>query len=994
MAQTDSEFWFAAPDISASHADEPIFLVLTGGSTNAEVDIYIRDMSIPELSISLPANSQTSIDLTNYKSDLENLYNGTTPQDKSLRIVSTNGSGMPVEITAYYEVRGNNGSQYVNGEVWALKGSRALGRDFYVPGQQLYTNADNDGKESITIVATQNNTSVTIDIGNLTSSIVNGGWGPGQTITIQLDRGETFVLYDDFIATGWPPTGKSYTLAGTHVSADNPIAITYSDDNILFFGGSYPKDVIGDQLVPSTLCGIEYVVVNGNTGSFSDDIQVVAITDNTEIFLDGVQQFPNLNAGGLKSISLPANEVRYITATQPIYVYQITGDGKEMGSAILPSICEGSSNVSFKVSADYDEEELIMVVDEADRNNFSITPGSVTLPAFTQIGTTSKWYLKTSAITNLGLAKGTTYTISNSTGKFQFGTNIKLGSSAMYGYFSNFSSLNLGPDIEVCEGDNVYLDAGTDIEASLLRWYFRENTSDPWTEIVSASGTNSMNFEIDGVNHNFGYYKVEENGGCARSEINISEGPFCNMTPFVCDERAYLSTTNTTTRKTQLNHVTVSGTTPTFNPIGAAANVDYNAIGYNAKDNFIYGFDRTNDILVKIDADGKVQPIYSDLNLSNRGFGAAAFDTTGAFYLTAGSSDVIKITGISSGNPTSSTTTFGPHSNDVYDFAFSPLSNDVYYINSSNLYKYNLNAPGTETLIANIPEINGGVTAMWFDSFGTIDVWDNNSNFYSLDTNGNNVRKLPNGPPTGYSDGCSCANYLDMTMESNPSNVTENTDFNYILKISNATKITRTSASLSFALPENVTYRGPLSEDLNGTVTVSTDVNGIETIEITNATIPVNPSITTINIPVTMGCIPSVTTTISAQASLTTDLGTIQSDDPNTYTVDDATETDVTDVALSATLGTAASCKDSPITQINYSTTNATGIGNITDFPPGLSATFNSGTGNIEITGTPTIAGTYNYSIDVSNSCETVTENGIYTVKALPSITGITSNER
>jgi hypothetical protein len=59
-----------------------------------------------------------------------------------------------------------------------------------------------------------------------------------------------------------------------------------------------------------------------------------------------------------------------------------------------------------------------------------------------------------------------------------------------------------------------------------------------------------------------------------------------------------------------------------------------------------------------------------------------------------------------------------------------------------------------------------------------------------------------------------------------------------------------------------------------------------------------------------------------------------------------------------------------PITPITYSTTGATGA-SFSGLPPGVTGTFSDG--NITISGTPTVAGTFNYTVTLTEGCGSVT---------------------
>lgn len=80
----------------------------------------------------------------------------------------------------------------------------------------------------------------------------------------------------------------------------------------------------------------------------------------------------------------------------------------------------------------------------------------------------------------------------------------------------------------------------------------------------------------------------------------------------------------------------------------------------------------------------------------------------------------------------------------------------------------------------------------------------------------------------------------------------------------------------------------------------------------------------------------------------------------------------------SAPSATPTLCPNTPLTPITIVTTGATGIGSVTGLPSGVSAAWNSNV--ITISGTPTVPGTYAYSIALIGGCGVVTATGSFTV--------------
>jgi hypothetical protein len=77
-------------------------------------------------------------------------------------------------------------------------------------------------------------------------------------------------------------------------------------------------------------------------------------------------------------------------------------------------------------------------------------------------------------------------------------------------------------------------------------------------------------------------------------------------------------------------------------------------------------------------------------------------------------------------------------------------------------------------------------------------------------------------------------------------------------------------------------------------------------------------------------------------------------------------------------------CVNTAITPITYSTTGATGA-TFSDLPAGVTGTFSGG--NITISGTPTVAGTFTYTVTLTGGCGNVTATGTITVQPDNTIT-------
>ncbi|MDI9256709.1 choice-of-anchor L domain-containing protein [Flavobacterium sedimenticola] len=74
-------------------------------------------------------------------------------------------------------------------------------------------------------------------------------------------------------------------------------------------------------------------------------------------------------------------------------------------------------------------------------------------------------------------------------------------------------------------------------------------------------------------------------------------------------------------------------------------------------------------------------------------------------------------------------------------------------------------------------------------------------------------------------------------------------------------------------------------------------------------------------------------------------------------------------------------CVNTPIVDIVYSSANATSV-SVTGLPSGVTGTYDSGTGNFVISGTPTQDGVFNYVVTTSGGCNPAAQTGTINVNA------------
>jgi gliding motility-associated-like protein len=418
LAQSDTEFWFVAPEVWDGHGDDPIVIRFATFDDAANITIeQPANAAFPAQTISVAANGTATVNLTAWMGMIENKPVNTL-LTYGLHIVSD------APITAYYEVNHND-----NPDIFTLKGSSALGTEFYTPFQNYLSNNYSESKAGIDVVATEDNTQITV-----VPSVALTGHPADVAFTVTLNAGETYSMRAASTAANAHP-------GGTYITSSAPIAVTMSDDSIVGspFGGSC-YDLLGDQLIPVSVAGDQYIAVKGVQLGGADRVFILATEDNTEVFINGVSTW-TLNAGETYTHVLGA-PVAYYETSAPVTVLHMTGVGCEVGGAILPPLrCTGSRDVAFvrSTNASFSINLLVQAGSEGDFT-FNGNAAFITAAAFTDVpGAAGLW--KYAQITTTAFVPTLSASrIENSTGYFHMGViNGTPSGYCRYGYFSDFA---------------------------------------------------------------------------------------------------------------------------------------------------------------------------------------------------------------------------------------------------------------------------------------------------------------------------------------------------------------------------------------------------------------------------------------------------------------------------------------------------------------------------------------------------------------------------
>lgn len=354
-AQRDTVFWFAAPDVSAGVGQTPVKLRFQTYDQPASITVsQPANGTFVPLTLTMPAFSSDSLDLSSVLAQIESPV-GNVISNNGIKISST---GL---INTVYEVNAPN-----NKESFSLKGGKALGTNFYTPFQKFWNNATTTPTtySGFEIVAILNNTTVLITPRtDITGHLANA------TFSVILNAGQTYSARDVNVSA-------ATSLAGSIVSANKPIAVTLFDGQLV---QSTCSDMIGDQLIPTPSIGTDYAIYKGT--STNDRVYVLATQNASTIEVTGVSTTTTL-INSSETLEIPmTDQILYIKASKPVYVYHVSGFGCELSAAVVPSLnCKGNNNMAFSRS-NADSLGVVLVTRSGFEGNFLLNGSSSLITA-------------------------------------------------------------------------------------------------------------------------------------------------------------------------------------------------------------------------------------------------------------------------------------------------------------------------------------------------------------------------------------------------------------------------------------------------------------------------------------------------------------------------------------------------------------------------------------------------------------------------------------
>ena len=276
---------------------------------------------------------------------------------------------------------------------------------------------------------------------------------------------------------------------------------------------------------------------------------------------------------------------------------------------------------------------------------------------------------------------------------------------------------------------------------------------------------------------------LTQGDGAMCAKAGITPPPV--LTPFSCTDTFFFSnrsqsgTAATDSGASWLHAINRNDTPYSFESIGSGYSSNdggYNAIGYNVKDNFIYGL--YQKMLVKIDQNGTVLELGEIDGLDGTQYYAGEFDRDGYYYVSG------------SGGPSNTMYKIDiaqkkviqiiPLSQNlmIWDFAIDETGDYFYAMNvnyggadyvNDKVSKIELSTGTVTTIGMAHDSLSSYISLVFSDKTGQIFMLSNDNGFYKVDTTTGALTHLSSTQTLNfYNDGTSCPNAVINTLELSP----------------------------------------------------------------------------------------------------------------------------------------------------------------------------------------------------------------------------------
>lgn len=320
--------------------------------------------------ISTPSNQNVSFTIKqigNPSGDITQTVSSNTPQEifiasgdsqlfvdsRTTSVVhSDKGYIIEADDVIYVSVRVLAGGDAQAGAL-VSKGASALGTTFRA-GMFTNENPQTNYLNFISVMATENNTTITFSDLPVGISIKNSPEDGSSSISATLNEGESYILATNAADNVINRDG----LIGTLITSDKPIVTNVGSANGSFHNGvgrDYGIDqIVGiNKLIVPGKPGSEYIFVKGDGSNNWENVLIVAHEDNTDVKINGGGVLTTLNKGEYILIEgdnySPTNGNMFVETSKPTFAYQGIGANNSeanQGMFFVPPLsCENRGKV-------------------------------------------------------------------------------------------------------------------------------------------------------------------------------------------------------------------------------------------------------------------------------------------------------------------------------------------------------------------------------------------------------------------------------------------------------------------------------------------------------------------------------------------------------------------------------------------------------------------------------------------------------------------------